>query len=47
MSVAFVVWAMKVGDRQTDGPNDYKTFHFLRYKRNVEAKNPTIGGMHY
>ena len=41
LSVAIADWAMKVGDVQTDGQTDrqslYKSFHFLRYKRSVEA----------
>ena len=34
---------MKVGDRQTDGQSLYKSFHFLRYKRSVEAKIRKLG----
>ena len=36
-----MVWAMKVGDGRTDGQSLYKSFHFLRYKRSVEAKRET------
>ena len=39
MTVVFVVLVMKVGDKPTDGHNDYNTFHFLRSKRNVEDKS--------
>ena len=46
-TVAFVVLAMKVGDGQTVGHNDYNTFPFLLYKRNVEAKSHNCLMHHY